>query len=178
MGRFEGTVLNALGIGALCHDIGHRGRNTSFEIQTKSELAMRYNDRSPLENHHCAKAFEIALKTPGDKCNIFKKWNQESYSRVRRILVSIILGTDMALHGEHVQRLTSMGDALYEAETLPEVILHSADISNPIMPTEQSSRWNKAIQNEFMEQVVDERQYGIPISHFMEGLDDPAKATR
>ena len=30
-----------------------------LQINARTELALRYNDISPLENHHCAKAFEI-----------------------------------------------------------------------------------------------------------------------
>lgn len=30
-----------------------------FQINARTELALRYNDISPLENHHCAVAFEI-----------------------------------------------------------------------------------------------------------------------
>lgn len=33
-----------------------------FQINARTELALRYNDISPLENHHCAVAFEILEK--------------------------------------------------------------------------------------------------------------------
>lgn len=33
-----------------------------FQINARTELALRYNDMSPLENHHCAIAFEILEK--------------------------------------------------------------------------------------------------------------------
>lgn len=35
---------------------------TMFQINARTELALRYNDISPLENHHCAVAFEILEK--------------------------------------------------------------------------------------------------------------------
>ena len=34
----------------------------SYQINARTELAIRYNDKSPLENHHCAVAFEILDK--------------------------------------------------------------------------------------------------------------------
>lgn len=34
----------------------------AFQINARTELALRYNDISPLENHHCAVAFEILEK--------------------------------------------------------------------------------------------------------------------
>lgn len=35
---------------------------STFQINARTELALRYNDISPLENHHCAVAFEILEK--------------------------------------------------------------------------------------------------------------------
>lgn len=34
----------------------------SYQINARTELAIRYNDKSPLENHHCAVAFQILEK--------------------------------------------------------------------------------------------------------------------
>jgi len=34
----------------------------SYQINARTELAIRYNDISPLENHHCAVAFQILGK--------------------------------------------------------------------------------------------------------------------
>merc|ERR1719440_375051 len=39
---------------ALVHDADHPGNNNAWEVATKSELAIRYNDVSVLENHHIA----------------------------------------------------------------------------------------------------------------------------
>eukprot|EP00922_Rhytidocystis_sp_ex-Travisia-forbesii_P038879 GHVS01057921.1.p1 GENE.GHVS01057921.1~~GHVS01057921.1.p1 ORF type:complete len:780 (-),score=55.47 GHVS01057921.1:903-3242(-) len=44
---------------ALCHDIGHPGRNNHFLIQTYDPLAIVYNDAAVLENFHCCLAFKI-----------------------------------------------------------------------------------------------------------------------
>ena len=37
-------------IAAAIHDVGHPGVNNSFNVKTKSELALIYNDISVLEN--------------------------------------------------------------------------------------------------------------------------------
>lgn len=71
---------------ALCHDLDHPGYNNVYQvarppsqssrlllltlafplnftqINAKTDLALRYNDISPLENHHCAVAFGILSK--------------------------------------------------------------------------------------------------------------------
>jgi hypothetical protein len=55
-------------LGAACHDVGHPGVTNIFLIETKAEMAIRYNDSMVLENFHIATTFEI-LKT--DKYNLF-----------------------------------------------------------------------------------------------------------
>jgi len=79
---------------ALCHDLDHPGYNNVFQvtshavrfasarlstahrlpccccclyfsqINAQTDLALRYNDISPLENHHCAVAFGIMAQVP------------------------------------------------------------------------------------------------------------------
>ncbi|RHZ14693.1 hypothetical protein DYB26_015542, partial [Aphanomyces astaci] len=38
---------------------GHTGYSNNFHINTNDHLAIRYAYRSPLENMHCAVAFEL-----------------------------------------------------------------------------------------------------------------------
>mmetsp|Transcript_16814 Transcript_16814/g.31201 ORF Transcript_16814/g.31201 Transcript_16814/m.31201 type:complete len:585 (+) Transcript_16814:2-1756(+) len=170
--------LFAIVIAALCHDCDHRGRNNAFEIMTRSELALRYNDASPLENHHCARAFEIAF-TGGDEhpCNIFEGLAVDIYKAVRERMVAGILSTDMKHHGHHVELLQTFqpdyGKNNAQSQFLVELFLHSADISNPLMPEDISLRWAEAIAQEFSEQVRDEKNLGLPVTTFMDNLRDP-----
>lgn len=55
-------------VAAIGHDMGHPGVNNMFLIETQDELAICYNDKSPLESMHCAKLFDL-LKDPAT--NIF-----------------------------------------------------------------------------------------------------------
>jgi hypothetical protein len=41
-------ILSAIG-----HDMDHPGLNNAYQINALTELAVAYNDSSPLENHHC-----------------------------------------------------------------------------------------------------------------------------
>lgn len=43
---------------------------------------MRYNDISPLENHHCAVAFQI-LAQP--ECNIFSNVQPDGFKQIRQV---------------------------------------------------------------------------------------------
>ena len=54
----------ALLIASLCHDMGHPGKTNNFLIATRDRLALRYNDVSVLENHHCASLFEARRPIP------------------------------------------------------------------------------------------------------------------
>ncbi|KAL0192548.1 hypothetical protein M9458_010844, partial [Cirrhinus mrigala] len=52
-----------------------------YQINARTELAVRYNDISPLENHHCAVAFQI-LSMP--ECNIFANVEPDSFKQIRQ----------------------------------------------------------------------------------------------
>ena len=41
------------------HDFEHGGLTNDFLVNSLDVLAVRYNDRSPLENHHLAAAFTL-----------------------------------------------------------------------------------------------------------------------
>lgn len=81
----------------ICHDLDHPGYNNIYQINAKTELAIRYNDISPLENHHCSVAFRIL---ENEDCNIFKSFGSEDFKQVREGMIRCILATDMARHNE------------------------------------------------------------------------------
>ncbi|ROL53327.1 High affinity cGMP-specific 3',5'-cyclic phosphodiesterase 9A, partial [Anabarilius grahami] len=91
------TDLGILMTAAVCHDLDHPGYNNTYQINARTELAVRYNDISPLENHHCAVAFQI-LSLP--ECNIFANVDPEAFKQIRQAIITLILATDMARHGE------------------------------------------------------------------------------
>lgn len=84
----------------ICHDLDHPGYNNIYQINAKTELAIRYNDISPLENHHCSVAFRIL---ENEDCNIFKSFSSEAFKQVREGMIRCILATDMARHNEILQ---------------------------------------------------------------------------
>merc|ERR1712066_194622 len=84
VGHFVGRILRlinselyfseleqfALLIAAIAHDLGHPGVTNAFLMETGHELALKYNDQSPLENMHCAKLYSI-VSSP--ETNVFAK---------------------------------------------------------------------------------------------------------
>lgn len=55
-----------------------------YQINARTELAVRYNDISPLENHHCAVTFQI-LSMP--ECNVFANIEPESFKQIRQVQI-------------------------------------------------------------------------------------------
>ena len=53
-GYVDPLTLMACYIAAIVHDLDHRGLNNDFLIKSCDPLALRYNDASPMENHHLA----------------------------------------------------------------------------------------------------------------------------
>jgi hypothetical protein len=50
----------------IVHDYEHRGVNNDWLIRMSDPLAVLYNDRSPMENHHLAAAFRLIAEPPLD----------------------------------------------------------------------------------------------------------------
>lgn len=49
----------AMVLAASIHDYEHTGTTNNFHIQTRSDVAILYNDRSVLENHHVSAAYRL-----------------------------------------------------------------------------------------------------------------------
>ena len=92
----------ALLVAALAHDVGHLGVNNLFLVKAKDELAFAHNDRSPLENMHCTVLYDILRKK---ESNIFMNLTETQWRQARKIILTSILGTDMAMHFETVSKL-------------------------------------------------------------------------
>jgi 3'5'-cyclic nucleotide phosphodiesterase len=54
----------------MVHDYEHGGLTNDFLINTSAPLALTYNDKAPLENHHVSAAF-LLLAEPS--CNFLDK---------------------------------------------------------------------------------------------------------
>lgn len=63
-------------IGSIIHDYEHTGTTNNFHVQSRSNLAMLYNDRSVLENYHLSASFALMQK---DEHNILANLTKEEY---------------------------------------------------------------------------------------------------
>ncbi|KAJ9521684.1 hypothetical protein QJQ45_015392, partial [Haematococcus lacustris] len=92
-------------LAAVCHDYQHIGRTNDWLVETQDELALRYNDRSPMENHHLAGAFSL-LKHPD--LNFLQAMPKATYDRLRKLVIELVLGTDMKQHFSIMGSFTAM----------------------------------------------------------------------
>ena len=158
--KLNPDVIFGVLIAALVHDIDHPGNNNVFEINTRSELAFKYNDLSVLEQHHCSVSFELIKKH-----NLTSSYSESEYSLFRKTIITSILGTDMAHHKENTMELSMKTnfnlESINEQILLCKYILHAVDIGNPIYRHELCEQWSKLVCQEFHNQMVKEENLGL-----------------
>ncbi|KAM8904992.1 high affinity cGMP-specific 3',5'-cyclic phosphodiesterase 9A-like isoform 2-T2 [Spinachia spinachia] len=154
---------------ALCHDLDHPGFSNVFQINARTALALRYNDISPLENHHCAVAFAIMSKP---QCDILRNLSSEQYERIRGGVIRCILATDMAKHNEILGRFRSIQAGFsfsnQEHKELMKILVKVSDISNEARPMEVAEPWLDCLLQEFFHQSDTEKLRGLPVTPFMD----------
>jgi len=183
-GTPDGVVLLqvdrlAVLLAALGHDAGHRGFNNTFETVTQSELALRYNDYSPLENHHASITCRC-LQTTEDA--VTDSMRHEDAKRMRAVVIKSILDTDMARHNDSVLWLnkgsiqrkhedteggTENSDNVDTSKELSSAILHCADLGHPVLPWAMHKRLSLLACQEFFNQFCEEKNLGLPTLPFM-----------
>ncbi|XP_025898604.1 calcium/calmodulin-dependent 3',5'-cyclic nucleotide phosphodiesterase 1B [Nothoprocta perdicaria] len=159
------TEIEVLAIvfAAAIHDYEHTGTTNSFHIQTKSDCAILYNDRSVLENHHISAVFRMMQD---DELNIFVNLTKDEFAELRALVIEMVLATDMSCH---FQQVKAMKTALQQLERIDKskvlsLLLHAADISHPTKQWAVHSRWTKALMEEFFRQGDKEAELGLPFS--------------
>ncbi|XP_064865714.1 3',5'-cyclic-AMP phosphodiesterase 4C isoform X1 [Oncorhynchus nerka] len=156
------------------HDVDHPGVSNQFLINTNSELALMYNDASVLENHHLAVGFKLLQE---DNCDIFQSLSKKQGQSLRKMVIDMVLATDMSKHMNFLadlktmvetKKVTSLGVLLLDNYSdriqVLQNMVHCADLSNPTKPLEVYRKWTDRIMVEFFTQGDRERDKGIEIS--------------
>lgn len=146
--------LMALYVAAAMHDYDHPGRTNAFLVATNAPQAVLYNDRSVLENHHAASAWNLYLSRP--EYNFLLNLDHMEFKRFRFLVIEAILATDLKKHFDFL------------AEFNAKVCIKLADINGPAKDRDLHLRWTEGIVNEFYEQGDEEATLGLPISPFMD----------
>ncbi|XP_058888198.1 dual specificity calcium/calmodulin-dependent 3',5'-cyclic nucleotide phosphodiesterase 1A-like isoform X1 [Acipenser ruthenus] len=153
----------AMVFAAAIHDFEHTGTTNNFHIQTRSDVAILYNDRSVLENHHVSAAYRL-MQEP--EMNILANLSKDDWRELRTLVVDMVLYTDMSGHFQHIKNIKN---ALQQPEGVDKskamsLMLHTADISHPAKSWELHHRWTKALMEEFFRQGDKEAELGLPFS--------------
>nr|XP_028568502.1 cAMP-specific 3',5'-cyclic phosphodiesterase 4A isoform X3 [Podarcis muralis] len=159
---------------AAIHDVDHPGVSNQFLINTNSELALMYNDESVLENHHLAVGFKLLQE---ENCDIFQNLSKRQRQTLRKMVIDMVLATDMSKHMSlladlktmvETKKVTSSGVLLLDNYTdriqVLRNMVHCADLSNPTKPLELYRQWTDRIMEEFFRQGDKERERGMEIS--------------
>ncbi|MEJ1275671.1 hypothetical protein NN561_006568 [Cricetulus griseus] len=139
-----------------------------------SELALMYNDSSVLENHHLAVGFKLLQE---ENCDIFQNLTKKQRQSLRKMVIDIVLATDMSKHMNlladlktmvETKKVTSSGVLLLDNYSdriqVLQNMVHCADLSNPTKPLQLYRQWTDRIMEEFFRQGDRERERGMEIS--------------
>eukprot|EP00899_Mesostigma_viride_P005218 jgi/Mesvir1/14698/Mv05355-RA.1 len=161
-------------IAALVHDFRHPGLNNDFVVKSADDLALRYNDLTVLENYHVSEAFFL-MKEAG--LNILEGLNEDDFKYVRRMVIEIVLASDLKRHFEmveafkaHTKDKESPLSKSIEGHRLllMQVALKVADIGHAAKKLDIHRKWTDAITEEFYLQGDKERAAGLKVSPFMD----------
>ncbi|KAK3698569.1 3',5'-cyclic-nucleotide phosphodiesterase [Vermiconidia calcicola] len=166
----DGLILLVSAIG---HDVGHPGVNNAFLVACNHPLAQTYNDKSVLENYHCAAYSQLLRRHWPALSNI---------AGFRATMISTILATDMQRHFEYMKSLNDLkakteasdagvddwsdNDRESTRELIMALLMKAADISNVARPFDISSAWAKLLMDEFARQGELESELQIPTCLF------------
>ncbi|XP_053453578.1 dual specificity calcium/calmodulin-dependent 3',5'-cyclic nucleotide phosphodiesterase 1A isoform X1 [Nycticebus coucang] len=153
----------AMVFAAAIHDYEHTGTTNNFHIQTRSDVAILYNDRSVLENHHVSAAYRLMQE---EEMNILINLSKDDWRDLRNLVIEMVLSTDMSGHFQQIKNIRNslqQHEGVDRAKTM-SLILHAADISHPAKPWNLHYRWTMALMEEFFLQGDKEAELGLPFS--------------
>uniref|UniRef100_A0A3P8ZN74 Phosphodiesterase n=1 Tax=Esox lucius TaxID=8010 RepID=A0A3P8ZN74_ESOLU len=175
-GLIPALELMALYVAAAMHDYDHPGRTNAFLVATSAPQAVLYNDRSVLENHHAASAWNLFMSRP--EYNFLVNLDHVEFKRFRFLVIEAILATDLKKHFDFlaefnakvVDDVTRGIDWSNENDRLLvcQMCIKLADINGPLKHKDLHLQWTQGIVDEFYEQGDDEASQGLPISPFMD----------
>ncbi|XP_058272850.1 cGMP-inhibited 3',5'-cyclic phosphodiesterase 3A isoform X4 [Hemibagrus wyckioides] len=175
-GLIPALELMALYVAAAMHDYDHPGRTNAFLVATSAPQAVLYNDRSVLENHHAASAWNLFMSQP--EYNFLASLDHVDFKRFRFLVIEAVLATDLKKHFDFLAEFNAkVGhegcsgiDWSNENDRLLvcQMCIKLADVNGPLKHKDLHLQWTEGIVNEFYEQGDEEASLDLPISPFMD----------
>ena len=166
--QLDNISICSLFLSCICHDYKHPGINNNYLIETNNSIAINYNDISVLENMHISETFKLIHSN--NNCNIFENLEKNTYKKIRKQMITCVLNTDMSLHKESLDFMnnylnkTDDNVAKYNQDFM-NLIIHSADISNPTKKLNIYYKWAELVMEEFYLQGDKEKELGLNCSY-------------
>lgn len=169
--------LMALYLAAAMHDYDHPGKSNAFLVATSDPLAILYNDRSVLEQHHAASSWLLFMDN--DK-NFISHLPQAEKLRLRFLILECILATDLSKHFDLLATFRNLNEQTSDGKIkinwgndanrllVSQILIKMVDIGNCGKPREIHLNWAENICTEFFIQGDEERAKNLPISQFMD----------
>ena len=171
--EFSKSNICSIFLSCICHDYQHPGVNNNFLKETNNKLSIRYNDTSILENMHISSTFKLILNNKN--YNIFENVDKILYKQMRKEMISCVLATDMAFHNQYVEFLKKCINERKEEnkekkdenknsedhQKYMNLLIHSADISNPTKLFDIYFEWAKMVVEEFWDQGDKEKKLNL-----------------
>ncbi|KFM27377.1 Ribonuclease J [Auxenochlorella protothecoides] len=160
----------ALLIAGAVHDLGHPGVQNAFLVRTEADCAKQCGGKSVNESMHVALAFELLRRPEND---FICRLPPEDRAEFLRLVEAMVLCTDMAYHAaaldDFADTLAELGPDLVawpgEARVKAlQMLLHTADISNPARPLHHCMVWGRKIHDEMYKQGDLERALGLEVT--------------
>ena len=163
--KLDNSSICAIFLSCICHDYKHPGVNNNYLIETNNLIALNYNDKSVLENMHISETFKLIFSDKN--CNIFENFEKENYKKIRKQMISCVLNTDMSFHKNFLDFMNKLlNNQTNESDTqnYMDLIVHTADISNPTKTFSVYYKWAKLVVEEFYQQGDKEKGLGLNCS--------------
>jgi hypothetical protein len=167
------VTIASLIFAALGHDVGHPGFNNNFQVTSRNELAIVYNDRSVLENYHASELVRLLEQPFGKarKMSVLSALNAAEAAKERQFMINLILATDMS---KHITDLGAwrlrLGSGAFDPTELSDQqlalswLFRASDIGHSAKRWDIHEAWSMRVVQEFHEQGDEEKRRGLPIS--------------
>eukprot|EP00094_Tigriopus_californicus_P001779 TCALIF_01720-PA protein Name:"Similar to Pde9a High affinity cGMP-specific 3',5'-cyclic phosphodiesterase 9A (Mus musculus)" AED:0.11 eAED:0.11 QI:0/0.85/0.75/0.87/1/1/8/156/331 len=165
---FQPLELAALLTACICHDLDHPGLNNTYQINAKTELARRFRDKSPLENHHAEMASCIL-----DDVNLFQHLSLSQQKEIKEDITFLILSTDMSRHNDILGQFVAIADQFdfnnpRHRSICKSMLIKACDVSNECRPVNTSEKWVDCLLEEYFNQSDLEKSSGLPYAPHMD----------
>lgn len=160
---FTPIQMSALLLAALCHDVGHKGLNSSFHVKAKTNLFFTFGDQSPLERFHCAKAHQILQKSP-----IFSGIDKPQFWN---FFVNSIVATDMMRHFEFIESFKKISNRFEFGNerhqlVLAQFLIKCANVANTTRTFDVAFHFAEGLLIEYKNQSEKEKEINVELTKF------------